>query len=99
MGPVQGHQCPYDAPSVAEHFRKTGTVNLNPADVLLFRDSLEWLHLYDNELSGEIPAELGSLSNLRELSLGENDLSGCVPSSLADQLNFVGLEIRGLPYC
>ena len=43
MGPVQGHQCPYDAPSVAEHFRKTGTVNLNPADVLLFRDSLERL--------------------------------------------------------
>ena len=42
MGPVQGHQCPYDAPSVAEHFRKTGTVNLNPADVLLFRDSLTW---------------------------------------------------------
>ena len=41
MGPVQGHQCPYDAPSVAEHFRKTGTVNLNPADVLLFRDSLK----------------------------------------------------------
>ena len=40
MGPVRGHQCPYDAPSVAEHFRKTGTVNLNPADVLLFRDSL-----------------------------------------------------------
>ena len=43
MGPVQGHQCPYDAPSVAEHFRKTGTVNLNPADVLLFRDSLSIL--------------------------------------------------------
>ena len=50
-------------------------------------------------MSGEIPAELGNLSNLRELSLGENDLSGCVPSSLADQLNFVGLEIRGLPFC
>ena len=43
MGPVRGHQCPYDAPSVAEHFRKTGTVNLNPADILLFRDSLERL--------------------------------------------------------
>ena len=43
MGPVQGHQCPYDSPSVAEHFRKTGTVNLNPADVLLFRDSLKHL--------------------------------------------------------
>ena len=43
MGPVQGHQCPYDAPSVAEHFRKTGTVNLNPANALLFRDSLTLL--------------------------------------------------------
>ena len=54
MGPVQGHQCPYDAPSVAEHFRKTGTVNLNPADVLLFRDSLE--RVYDRLRSGNVPA-------------------------------------------
>ena len=49
MGPVQGHQCPYDAPSVAEHFRKTGTVNLNPADVLLFRDSLAYVSVPDSE--------------------------------------------------
>ena len=55
MGPVQGHQCPYDAPSVAEHFRKTGTVNLNPADVLLFRDSLETPQRSRNLLQGVSP--------------------------------------------
>ena len=34
------------------------------------------LYLNNNELSGEIPAELGSLSNLQLLSLGGNSLSG-----------------------
>ena len=69
MGPVQGHQCPYDAPSVAEHFRKTGTVNLNPADVLLFRDSLglnpswnleEMVARSDAIVIGMVSRELGS---------------------------------------
>ena len=44
------------------------------------------LDLNGNDLSGEIPAELGSLSNLRELELARSGLSGCVPSSLEDQL-------------
>ena len=37
-------------------------------------------------MSGEIPAELGNLSNLTGLVLNDNKLSGCVPSSLEDQL-------------
>ena len=46
---------------------------------------------------GEIPAELGSLSNLNSLSLRDNDLSGCVPSSLEDQLDYS--DLGGLPFC
>ncbi len=46
---------------------------------------------------GEIPAELGSLSNLNSLSLRDNDLSGCVPSSLEDQLDHS--DLGGLPFC
>ena len=42
------------------------------------------LDLFSNGLSGEIPAELGSLSNLTHLYLRQNDLSGCIPSSLRD---------------
>ena len=53
-----------------------------------------------NSLSGEIPAELGSLSSLTELSLADNyQLSGCVPSSLEDQLDFDESDIGDLPFC
>ena len=49
---------------------------------------------------GEIPAELGSLSNLVALDLNGNDLSGCVPSSLEDQLLvFRASDLGGLPFC
>ena len=55
------------------------------------------LRVSDNGLSGEIPAELGSLSNLESLSLTDNDLSGCIPSSLAGQLR--SSNFGGLPFC
>ena len=57
------------------------------------------LFLWDNDLSGEIPAELGSLSNLTELGLGGNYLSGCVPSSLEDQLTINYYDRGDLPFC
>ena len=41
------------------------------------------LSLNDNRLSGEIPPELGNLTNLRELSLGGNQLSGEIPPELS----------------
>ena len=52
----------------------------------------------NNGLSGEIPAELGSLANLELLSLYNNQLSGCVPSSLEDQLSSFS-NLGGLPFC
>ena len=35
-------------------------------------------------MSGEIPEELGSLSNLQVLYLSGNQLSGCIPEALSD---------------
>ena len=58
------------------------------------------LGLGDNDLSGEIPPELGSLSNLTQLYLhGSRHLSGCVPSSWEDQLNLDFSQLGGLPFC
>ena len=45
---------------------------------------LDW-----NRLSGEIPAELGSLANLERLSLESNDLRGRIPPELG---NLASLE-------
>ena len=52
-----------------------------------------------NGLSGEIPAELGSLSNLEMLRLGGNSLGGCVPSSLEDQLYFGVSYLGEMSFC
>ena len=50
---------------------------------------------------GEIPAELGSLSNLTQLDLYGNDLSGCVPSSLQNHIDLSPghYSFDDLPYC
>ena len=50
------------------------------------------LELPNNALSGEIPAELGSLSNLESLNLSNNDLSGEIPAELASLSNLTDLE-------
>ena len=51
------------------------------------------LTLSFNALSGEIPAELGSLSNLTTLALQENALSGEIPPELGNlaDLTYLGL--------
>ena len=47
------------------------------------------LDLFENQLSGEIPSELGSLASLTLLGLGFNELSGEIPPELG---NLVSLK-------
>ena len=42
------------------------------------------LLLWENDLSGAIPAELGNLANLETLFLDGNDLSGAIPAELGE---------------
>ncbi len=42
------------------------------------------LHLTNNQLTGSIPSELGSLDSLQVLSLSANQLSGSIPSKLGN---------------
>ena len=53
------------------------------------------LSLKYNGLSGEIPPELGSLSNLTHLDLSGNELSGEIPPELGSLSNLVGLNLSG----
>ena len=47
----------------------------------------------NNKLTGSIPAELGDLTNLTELSLGGNGLSGEIPPELGDLTNLTLLYL------
>ena len=52
------------------------------------------LHLGGNQLSGEIPSELGNLANLIELGLSQNQLSGEIPRQLGNLANLGNLELH-----
>ncbi len=60
---------------------------------------LEVLDLNENQLSGEIPRELGNLTNLKVLRLDGSQLSGCVPRGLKDRLDMDRSDLGGLPFC
>ena len=56
------------------------------------------MYLLSNQLSGNIPSELGNLTNLTQLFLSDNQLTGCVPAALRNVAanDFASL---GLPFC
>ena len=51
------------------------------------------LYLYNNGLTGDIPAALGNLVALRNLDLSANDLSGGVPSSFGNLEVLLSLKL------
>jgi hypothetical protein len=53
------------------------------------------LYLGSNQLQGSLPAQLGALANLEELSLSHNQLSGAIPSSWGSLTNLQVLETEG----
>ena len=52
------------------------------------------LHLQGNQLSGEIPPELGNLTGLQSLGLSFNQLSGEIPPELGNLASLRGMTLR-----
>ena len=51
------------------------------------------LNLYNNQLSGTIPSQIGDLTNLRHLYLEENQLNGSIPQQIGNLTNLVSLGL------
>ncbi len=49
--------------------------------------------IWNNQLTGSIPGELGSLSNLERLSLSFNELTGTIPTELGGLSNLESLDL------
>ena len=52
---------------------------------------LQYLSLFSNQLTGEIPVELSQLSQLQYLSLSSNQLTGEIPVELSQLSQLWGL--------
>ena len=52
------------------------------------------LFLPHSELTGEIPPEIGNLTNLQSLDLGENNLTGSIPPEIWNLTNLVTLILE-----
>ena len=53
------------------------------------------MNLGNNQLTGEIPAELGQLTQLTDLNLGGNQLIGTIPASLGNLIRLTELDLYG----
>ena len=53
------------------------------------------LELYQNDLTGSVPRELGKLANLTELWLSVNDLTGPIPPELGNLTSLEQLDLGG----
>ena len=58
-----------------------------------FEGRIVILNLFDNNLSGSIPMELGQLMYLEELNLGSNQISGEIPATLGQLSNLVVMDL------
>ena len=61
--------------------------------VAIANNRVSRLYLYNENLSGAIPAQLGNLANLTELTLHANHLSGAIPAELGNLSNLASLTL------
>ncbi|XP_054813135.1 probable LRR receptor-like serine/threonine-protein kinase At3g47570 isoform X5 [Prosopis cineraria] len=66
-----------------------------------FSHSLQKMDMHSCKINGNIPSEIGNLTNLIRLSLGENSLTGPLPRTISNLkalqfLNFEGNQLQGL---
>ena len=77
-----------------------GCEDTTPTEVTLWGEvySVEnttGLDLYNNQLTGSIPPEIGNLTNLTYLNLGDNQLTGSIPSEIGNLTNLTSLILSG----
>ncbi len=89
-------QALYDATDGANWDNNTGwDFSTDPSDawhgVTLENGRVGYLLLNNNNLTGTIPTELGSMSKLKALYLGDNDLAGTIPTELGNMSDLLAL--------
>ena len=75
-------------------------VDTHPTEVTLWGvvysiEDTDTLYLPYSGLTGEIPSEIGNLTNLTSFYLDDNQLTGSIPSEIGNLTNLGGLYLQG----
>ncbi|WVZ61663.1 hypothetical protein U9M48_011501 [Paspalum notatum var. saurae] len=92
-----------EIPGVLGHWEALTDLNLScncfngsiPKDLVAVSTLSEGLDLSYNQLSGQIPPEIGGLINLGTLNISNNHLSGQIPSTLGQCVHLESLNMEG----
>ena len=68
-----------------------GTEGIELWDVCYSIENTTEINLYNNQLTGSIPPEIGNLTNLNYLGLGANQLTGYIPPEIGNLTNLTTL--------
>ncbi len=55
---------------------------------------IEKIYFYENNLSGQLPAEIGNLVWLKDLDIEKNNLTGTLPGEFGNLTNLVGITLN-----
>lgn len=89
-----GQYCPVARSVAALTLSLNNLVGTLPADTFdALRDSLQYLDFHGNNIAGVLPASIGQLHALRELSLDSNSISGTIPAAYGGLHNLIALNL------
>jgi Leucine-rich repeat (LRR) protein len=62
--------------------------------ITVYNDSVEQIRLYENNLTGTLPDEIGDFTNLKVLDLNTNQISGTIPVSIGNLTQLTTLSFK-----
>ncbi|KAJ1414178.1 Leucine-rich repeat [Sesbania bispinosa] len=93
--PGRWNLCKLQNLDLSNNYYLTGDITEMIEALSCSNQSLEWLYLSDNQLTGRLPHSLDKFNSLFYLDLSNNSLSGPIPASIGNLSNLDSLNLEG----
>ncbi|QHO14616.1 LRR receptor-like serine/threonine-protein kinase [Arachis hypogaea] len=91
----RGKLCKLQQIQLSNNYQLTGDISELLEALSCSNQTLEWLLLSSNQLTGKLPNSLWQFNSLLELDLSNNSLSGPIPASVGNISSLGSLNLQG----